>query len=118
MLICSPDRFEFVNPENNRHVLKQVEKVVVNTYSNLPELIRRKELDLSSEKHWLAHFLEFIAEERGNRTIGKALQESENKVQSLECEIDGVHRSCAKVFQSPPVAWMEERLSELHTLLE
>ena len=98
--------------------MNKVEQEVAKTYSDVPELIRQKELELSSENHRLANFVEFIAEGRGNQTIGKALQETENKAKVLEMEIDGFRRSCNKVFQSPPIEWVQERLSQIQQLLE
>ena len=98
--------------------MNKVEKEVVKTYSDVSNLIRQKEHELSSEKRRLANFVEFIAEGRGNQTIGKALQETENKAKVLEMEIDGLRRSCNKVFQSPPIEWVKERLSQIQQLLE
>ena len=106
------------SPENFRRILSKVEKEVAKTYSDVPNLIRQKEHELSSEKRRLANFVEFIAEGRGNQTIGKALQETENKAKVLETEIDGLRRSCNKVFQSPPIEWVQERLSQIQQLLE
>ena len=91
---------------------------VVKTYSGVPNLIRQKKHELSSENRWLANFVEFIAEGRGNQTIGKALRETENKAKVLEMEIDGLRRYCKKVFQSPPIEWVQERLSQIQQLLE
>ena len=73
---------------------------------------------MSSEKRRLANFVEFIAEGRGNQTIGKALQETKNKAKVLEMEIDGLRHSCNKIFQSPPIKWVQERLSQIQQLLE
>lgn len=40
--------------------------------------------------------MEIIGEGIGNKSIGKALQQSEKKVQNLEMELDGLRRSKAK----------------------
>ena len=66
----------------------------------------------------VCRIISVVAEGRGNQTIGKALQESENKAKILEMEIDGLRRSCNKVFQSPPIEWVQERLSQIQQLLE
>ena len=87
-------------------------------YSDVPLLIGHRNIELSSEKCQFANFMELIAEGRGNQTVGKALQESENKAKILEMEIDGLRRSCNKVFQSPPIEWVKERLSQIQQLLE
>ncbi len=81
-------------------------------------MIRQKERELTSKNRRLANFVEFVAEERGNQTIGKALHESEKKVQVLETEINGLRCSNAKVIQAPPVERIEEKLSAIQELLE
>ena len=105
-------------PDNFSRVLKKVEKEVAKSYADVPELISQKERELTSENRRLANFVEFIAEGRGNQTIGKALEESEKKIKKLEVEINGLRRSHDKVFQSPPIEWIEEKLSDIHKLLE
>ena len=98
-------------------MLQKVEKEVEKTYANVPENIRQKERELAVENRRLANFVEFIAEGRGNQTIGKALQTSEGRVQTLETEINGLRRSYDKVFQAPPQVWVEEKLSNIQQLL-
>ena len=117
-LILKEDSKQISSPEIFRRILNEVEKEVAKTYSDVPNLIRQKKHELSSEKRRIANFVEFIAEGRGNQTVGKALQESENKAKILEMEIDGLRRSCNKVFQSPPIEWVKERLSQIQQLLE
>ena len=105
-------------PENFSRVLKKVENQVAKSYADVPELIRQKERELTSKNRRLANFVEFIAKGRGNQTIGKALEESEKKVQKLDVEFNGLRRSHDKVFQYPPIEWIEEKLSDIHELLE
>ena len=105
-------------PEQIRKILKKVEQEIVKEYSDVPKLIRQKELELSSEKRSLANFVEFIAEGRGSHTIGKALEESERKVNALQKDVDGLRKTSGKVFQAPPIEWIEERLTQIQSLLE
>ena len=98
--------------------MNKVEKEVVKKNSDVPNLILQKEHELSSEKRRLVNFLEFIAEGRENQAISKALQETENNAKVLEVEIDELRRSCNKVFQSPPIEWVKQRLSQIQQLLE
>ena len=44
--------------------------------------------------------------------------EAEKKVETLREALDGLRRSRDKVFQAPPVEWIEERLSRLKEVLE
>ena len=87
-------------------------------YSHIPETIRVKEKELGASKCRLANFVEFIGEGRGSQALSKALVETEHRVAALEEELEGLHRSTEKVFQAPPVEWVEERLSRLRSLLE
>jgi len=87
-------------------------------YSHIPETIRSKEKELGASKCRVANFVDFIGEGRGSQALTKALLETERKVTALEQEIDGLHRSRDKVFQAPPIEWIEERLSSLRALLE
>lgn len=57
-------------------------------------------------------------EGRGIGTTAKALNESEKKIQILETEIDGLRRSYAKVFQFPPIEWIQEKLTAIQEQLE
>ena len=52
------------------------------------------------------------------RLLVKLYRTTENKAKVLEMEIDGLRRSCNKVFQSPPIEWVQERLSQIQQLLE
>ncbi len=60
---------------------------------------------------------EFIAEGRGNQKTGKFLQAFEEHVHALETESDdGLRRSLANVFQSPPLEVIEKILGHSDTI--
>ncbi len=44
--------------------------------------------------------------------------ETERRVEALKAELTGLRRSRDKVFQAPPVEWVEERLAALKDVLE
>ena len=48
----------------------------------------------------------------------QALFESERKVEALKEELEGLHRCRGKVFQAPPLEWIQERLTKLKEILE
>lgn len=50
--------------------------------------------------------------------LAKALVETERRVEALREELNGLLRSGEKVFQTPPVEWIEERLEQLGEVLE
>ena len=83
-----------------------------------PETIRVKESELSSEERRLTNFLDFIGEGRGSRALANALIETERRVEALREELEALLRSRNKVFQTPPVEWIEERLSRFQEVLE
>ncbi len=111
-------RDQISSPEQIRYVLERVEKEVYKLYSHVPETIRLKEAELATEDRRLANFVEFIGEGRGSQALAKALVETERRVDALREEVDGLHRSGEKVFQAPPVEWIETRLEELTEVLK
>lgn len=50
--------------------------------------------------------------------LAKALEESERRVESLQAELAGLRASRDKVFQAPPVEWIEHRIGKLQEVLE
>ena len=87
-------------------------------HSNIPETTRQKELELNSEERRLANFIEFIGEKRGNQALGKALQETERKVEALQKELNGLHLSRDKTVQASPIEWIKAGLALLGDVLE
>jgi hypothetical protein len=101
-----------------RDVLERVESEVEKLYADVPETMRLREKELTAEERRLANFVDFIGEGRGSRELGKALVETERRVGALRAELDGLRQSREKVFQAPPLEWIEERLGNLQKLLE
>jgi hypothetical protein len=91
---------------------------VVSLYAHIPETIRVKETELVGEERRLANFVDFIGEGRESQALAKALVETERRVEVLREELDGLRRSREKVFQAPPVEWIEERLAGMQKVLE
>ncbi|MBI4168655.1 MAG: recombinase family protein [Acidobacteria bacterium] len=109
---------ELSEPEHIRYVLERVEEEVRKLYSHIPETIRVKETELAADERRLANFVDFIGEGRGSHVLAKALVETDRRVEALREELDGLRRSSEKVFQAPPLEWIEERLTQLKDLLE
>ncbi len=55
---------------------------------------------------------------RPQRSFGKALVQTERRVEALREELDGLRRSREKVFRAPPIEWIEERLAGMQEVLE
>ena len=109
---------QLTRAEQIRHVIERVEAEVATLSEHLPETIRAKESELSSEERRLANFIDFIGEGRGSQALANALIETESRVEALREELDALRRSRRKVFQTPPVEWIEERLSRVQEVLE
>jgi hypothetical protein len=101
-----------------RYLLEQVDAEVAKLYAHIPETARTKEAELGAEERRLANFVDFIGEGRGSQALAKALVEAERRIAALREELDGLRRSSEKVFQAPPVEWIEERLAGMREVLE
>jgi hypothetical protein len=94
--------------EHIRYLLDRVEAEVATLYAHIPETVRTKEAELDSEERHLANFVDLIGEGRGSQALGKALAETDRRVETLREELQGLRRGSEKVFQTPPVEWSEE----------
>jgi hypothetical protein len=108
---------ELADPEHVAYVLRRVEEEIAKLRSDLPETLKLKQAELSAEQRRLANFVDFIGEGRGSQALGKALVETERRVEALTDEVDALSRSWAKMFQTPPVEWIRDRLENLHDVL-
>jgi len=104
--------------EQIQRVLERVEEEVRKLYADVPETIRLKGGELASEERRLQNFVDFIGEGRGSRALGEALRETERRVEALREELGGLQTSRDKVFQAPPLEWIEERVESLQEVLE
>ncbi len=117
-VITDAVREQISSAEQIRYVLERVEEEVHKLYAHVPETIRLKETEAAAEERRLANFVDFVGEGRGSQALAKALVETERRVEALREELEGLRRSGEKVFQAPPVEWIEERLEQLGEILE
>jgi hypothetical protein len=111
-------REQLCHAEDIHYLLERVEAEVARLYAHIPETARTKEAELDAEERRLANFVDCIGEGRGSHVLGKALVETERRVEALREELDGLRRSREKVFQAPPIEWIEERLAGMQEVLE
>jgi hypothetical protein len=97
---------------------QRVEEEIAKLRSDLPDALKVKEAELAAEQRRMANFVDFIGEGRGSQALAKALLETERRVGSLTAEVDGLRRSREKVFRTPPVEWINDRLNNLQEVLE
>src|SRR5690606_22509272 len=117
-IVLKAVREQLGRAEHMRYLLEQVEAEVAKLYAHIPETVRTKEAELGSEERRLANFVDFIGEGRGSQALGKALVETERRVEALREELEGLRRGSEKVFQAPPLEWIEERLAGMQQVLE
>ena len=99
-------------------VLQPVEAEIAKLRADLPDALKLKEAELATEQRRMVNFVDFIGEGRGSQALAKALVEAERRVESLTAEVDGLRRSRAKVFRTPPIKWITDRLNSLQEVLE
>jgi hypothetical protein len=63
-------------------------------------------------------YIDFIGEGRGSRALAETLAATEKKVEALRLELNGLRSSSERVFQAPPIEWIEERVAGLKEVLE
>jgi len=117
-IVLKAVREQLERTEHIHYLLERVEAEVAKLYAHIPETTRTKEAELGAEERRLANFVDFIAEGRGSQALAKALLETERRVEALREELDGLRRSREKVFQAPPVEWIEKRLAGIQEVLE
>ena len=117
-VILNEVRNRISTPEQFQNILLKVQHEIENLSTDLPDIINKKELELNSEERRLTNFIEFIGEVRGSRALGKALEESERKVDSLQIDLEGLRQTRKRIFRAPPIEWIRAKISHLSELLE
>ena len=117
-IVINEVRKQITSPEKIQYLLEKVEADISNLYSDIPDSIRLKETELRSEEKRLANYINFIGDGNASRMLNQALLESEQKVDALQSELDSLRQARDKVFQAPPIEWIEDRLSKFNNLLE
>jgi len=104
--------------EQVAYVLQRVQEEIAKLRADLPDNLKLKEAELAAEQRRMADFVDFIGEGRGSQALAKALVETERRVESLTAEVDGLRRSRDKIFRTPPIEWISDRMSKLQDVLE
>ena len=117
-LILDEVNKQLASPENFQLVLKKVEDEIRKLCSHVPDQIRVKEAELTKEDRRLTNFIEFIAEGRKSNALSKALEETEKRVNTLQAELNGLRNARDRLFEAPPIEWIEAKLENVKALLE
>ena len=109
---------QLIEAEQIRHVIERVAAEVAKLSEHLPETIRAKESELSSEERRLANFVDFIGEGRGSRALANALVETERRVEALREELEALSRSREKDSRRREWSGSRSCLSRVQEVLE
>lgn len=100
-----------------RYVLERVEVEVRRLHADVPETLKLTRGKLGVEERRVANFIEFIADGKGTRALGQALEEAEREVERLRIEVGALEATAEAVFEAPPLEWIAERLRPLSEVL-
>ena len=109
---------QLATPENFQSILKKMESEIKKLCAHVPEQIRSKETELANEDRRLMNFIEFIAEGRKSSALSKALEETERRVNALQTELNGLRNTKDRLFETPPIEWIEAKLEDTKSLLQ
>ena len=111
-------REHITSPEQIQDILQRDHKKIQILSQEMPDKIHRKESEFNTEERRLANFIDFVGEDRGSRTLTKALIDAERKVDELQSELEGLRQFQSRMFQVRPIEWISERINQLAELLE
>ena len=104
--------------EGIERLLKRVATTVKELAEIRPADVESKERELKEARRNMAHFVEFVAQGKAVAALREAMEATEKKITALEEEATALRRLMSRQFEPPPRAWIEERLHNLHELLE
>ena len=84
----------------------------------MPEQFRSKETELANENRRLMNFIESIAEGHKSSALSEALEETERRVSTLHTELNGLRNARDRLFETPPIEWIEAKLDDAKSLLQ
>ena len=96
--------------EQLRYLLEKIKYEISNLFSDIPELIQRTESELRSEIVGSETNLISLVKEKEVEHLAKRCWKTKKKIDALQTEFDGLRQTCDKIFQTPPIEWIEERL--------
>ncbi len=106
------------NEDSLQFILKKVEEFVAKMCATVPEDISLKKTELSKVEKMVQNFVTFIAEGRSSKAIADSLSVSEQKMEALKNELLMLEATHKKVFKSPPMEWITERVAHVKEVLE
>ena len=105
------------DPSAIQYVFKRLQKEVARLYSDVPETLRRKKAQLGNERRRRDNLVNFVAEGKQSAAIRERLAQTEQKVSSLEVQIQELTRT-SRGFRVPSLRTIERRCANLRALLD
>ena len=105
-------------PEKIHEVLQKVEKELEKQQATLPQELKLKKATLEKLQAKIENFVRFVSEGRGSKAVANALQEAEQQEETLNQELQALEEGRKEMFQTPPIEWIEDRLTNLQDVLE
>ena len=101
-----------------KYILFKVEQLVSKLCSTVPEEIQRKKTELSQNQQMVNNFISFIAEGHSSKAIADSLALSEHKIEVLTNDLQILETTNMKVFKTPPIEWIEDRVAHVKEVFE
>ena len=105
------------DPSAIQYVFNRLQKEVARLYSDVPETLRRKKAQLGNERRRRDNLVNFVAEGKQSAAIRERLAQTEQKVSSLEVQIQELTRT-SRGFRVPSLRTIERRCANLRALLD
>jgi site-specific DNA recombinase len=120
--IADKEIFEYLirqvlKPEAVEMTLKEVERLVKNYRGDIPEKLRETSRELDQVNARIRSYVTFVEQGNSSRTIGELLKAAEGEEDNLKKQKSALEHAKSKVFESPPIEWIEHRLKNLKDVL-
>ena len=113
-------RDRLLEPGVVSYALRRVADEVARLAADVPEMLGRKQAELTEVRKRLNQLVDFVArgEASDSRAVGAAIAEAEARVSRLDLEVAALSRSDGPLFELPSETWIAERVAALQELLE
>ena len=105
------------DPAAIQYVFNRLQKEIAGLSSDVPQSLRRMKAQLGNERRRRDNLVNFVAEGQGSDAIRDRLAQTEQKVSSLEVQIQELTRS-SRGFRVPSLSTIERRCANLRALLD
>ena len=105
------------DPAAIQYVFNRLKKEIAGLSSDVPQSLRQMKAQLGNERRRRDNLVNFVAEGQGSDAIRDRLAQTEQKVSSLEVQIQELTRS-SRGFRVPSLSTIERRCANLRALLD